>query len=117
MYRGNKKKVTKRKREKRRQKFRGQKKKRRQPSRRVFARCVGKAAFIDKAVMSCSERPSDDFEQVLRDVVSVPVLRSGGRYSRRVSATEILAGNPVRIIYGRIHRFPNLPVSQLTLQS
>jgi hypothetical protein len=83
----------------------------------VFARCVGKAAFVDKIVLSCSERPSDGFEEFLSNFETHGVLHRRARYSRRVSASENLTENPVRIIYGRVHKFPNLPQAQLTIQS
>ena len=93
-------------------------KKRRKPSSRVFSWAVDNVAFIHKIVLSVDEKLKPEFEAELRHPVSQGIrATSDSLYSRAVSGSCWLSGNPVDVVYGRTKKFKNVPLLRITMHS
>ena len=93
-------------------------KRRRKPSTRVFSWAVNNVAYIHKIALSVDGQLKPDFEAELRNPVSKGIRATpDSLYSRAVSGSCWLSGNPVEVVYGRRKNFKNVPTLRITMHS
>jgi len=85
-------------------------------SEKVFPYLLNKAAFVDTIVMSVWTEGKPILGQLL-DEKPKGILKPGASYARLVKGKSSLTGNPVRILYGKVSRFPRVPPCRVTMWS
>jgi hypothetical protein len=87
------------------------------PSKRLFPWAVDKVAFIDKIALSVDGQLKPNFEEELQHPESRGILAPDSLYSRAVSGTFWLSGNPIEVIYGKTKHFKNVSALRIAMQS
>jgi hypothetical protein len=83
---------------------------------KIFPHLVDRAAFIDTIKLSVysDQKPRPDG---IADYKNGGILSRRSNYSRKITGTWTLTGNPVVILYGKVNRFSAVPPASMTVRS
>ena len=82
----------------------------------MFRYCFNNAAFIDRIVLSVNSDAKPVLDQLL-EAKDKGILSRKSFYSRCCKAKAPLTGNPVRVLYGKVSRFPRVPAFRVLMWS
>jgi hypothetical protein len=82
----------------------------------VFKHLLNEAAFIDRIGLSVwsNQKPNLD---LLLDSKNIGILTPKSLYARCLTGNSPLTGNPVRMQYAKISRFPRVPPLSIGMRS
>ncbi len=94
----------------------GKERRNRKKEGKVFPHLVDKAAFVDTIRLSVDSDRKPRLDEIV-DHENEGILSKNSNYSRMVTGSWKVTGNPVTILYGKANRFSPVPPVCLTVRS